>query len=74
MKKNKLTKILLYSVISLVLAGVILLIFSYFGREEEVKKTDSSQKDKKQEQVDRKKEKKEFRRFSNIRQCHRLLN
>ena len=57
MKKNKFTKILLYSVISLVLAGVILLIFSYFGKEEEVKKTDSSQKDKKQEQVDRKKEK-----------------
>lgn len=47
MKKNKFTKILLYSVISLVLAGVILLIFSYFGKEEEVKKTDSSQKDKK---------------------------
>lgn len=59
MKKNKFTKILLYSVISLVLAGVILLIFSYFGKEEEVKKTDSSQKDKKQEQVDRKKEKEE---------------
>lgn len=59
MKKNKFTKILLYSVISLVLAGVILLIFSYFGKEEEVKKTDFSQKDKKQEQVDHKKEKEE---------------
>ena len=59
MEKNKFIKILVYSVISLVLAGVILLIFSYFGKEEEVKKTDSSQKDKKQEQVDRKKEKEE---------------
>ena len=59
MGKNKFIKILVYSVISLVLAGVILLIFSYFGKEEEAKKTDSSQKDKKQEQVDRKKEKEE---------------
>lgn len=59
MGKNKFIKILVYSVISLVLAGVILLIFSYFGKEEETKKTDSSQKDKKQEQVDRKKEKEE---------------
>ena len=53
MKKNKLTKILVYSVCSLVIAGVIFLAISYFGKEEEVQKNDLSQNTQKQEQVNR---------------------
>lgn len=56
MKKNKLTKILLYSVCSLVIAGIIFLAISYFGKEESVRKNDSLQNDKKQEQVNRSKD------------------
>lgn len=56
MKKNKLTKILVYSVCSLVIAGVIFLAVSYFGKEEEVQKNDLSQNTKKQEQVNRSKD------------------
>ena len=51
MKKNKLTKILVYSVCSVVIAGVIFLAISYFGKEEEVQKNDLSQNTQKQEQV-----------------------
>ena len=54
MKKNKFTKIFLYTVISLVMAGVIFLALSYFGKGEETRKVDFSEKDKKQEQVDKK--------------------
>ena len=53
MKKNKLTKILVYSVCSLVITGVIFLAVSYFGKEEEVQKNDLSQNTQKQEQVNR---------------------
>ena len=53
MKKNKLTKILLYSVCSLVIAGTIFLAISYFGKEEKVQKNDLSQTTKKQEQINR---------------------
>ena len=53
MKKNKLTKILVYSVCSVVIAGVIFLAISYFGKEEEVQKNDLSQNTQKQEQVNR---------------------
>lgn len=56
MKKNKLTKILIYSVCSLVIAGIIFLAISYFGKEESVQKNDSLQNDKKQEQVNRPKD------------------
>ena len=56
MKNNKFTKILIYSVCSLVLAGIIFLAISYFGKEEPVQKNDTSQKSKK-EQVDKPKDK-----------------
>lgn len=56
MKNNKFTKILIYSVCSLVLAGIIFLAISYFGKEESVQKNDSSQNSKK-EQVDKPKDK-----------------
>ena len=57
MKNNKFTKILIYSVCSLVLAGIIFLAISYFGKEEPVQKNDTSQNSKKQEQVDKPKDK-----------------
>ena len=57
MKNNKCTKILIYSVCSLVLAGIIFLAISYFGKEEQVQKNDTSQNSKKQEQVDKPKDK-----------------
>ena len=57
MKNNKFTKILIYSVCSLVLAGIIFLAISYFGKEEPVQKNDASQNSKKQEQVDKPKDK-----------------
>ena len=57
MKNNKFTKILIYSVCSLVLAGIIFLAISYFGKEEQVQKNDTSQNSKKQEQVDKQKDK-----------------
>ena len=57
MKNNKFTKILIYSVCSLVLAGIIFLAISYFGKEEQVQKNDTSQNSKKQEQVDKPKDK-----------------
>ena len=57
MKNNKFTKILIYSVCSLVLAGIIFLAISYFGKEEPVQKNDTSQNSKKQEQIDKQKDK-----------------
>ena len=57
MRNNKFTKILIYSVCSLVLAGIIFLAISYFGKEEPVQKNDASQNSKKQEQVDKPKDK-----------------
>lgn len=57
MKNNKFTKILIYSVCSLILAGIIFLAISYFGKEEQVQKNDTSQNSKKQEQVDKPKDK-----------------
>lgn len=56
MKKNKRIKILLYSVCSLVVAGVIFLAISYFGKGDIPQKNDSPQNNtKKQEQVERSK-------------------
>jgi putative sarcalumenin len=57
MKNNKFTKILIYSVCSLVLAGIIFLAISYFAKEEPAQKNDTSQNSKKQEQVDKPKDK-----------------
>ena len=57
MKNNKFIKILIYSVCSLVLVGIIFLAISYFGKEEPVQKNDASQNSKKQEQVDKPKDK-----------------
>lgn len=57
MKNNKFTKILIYSVCSLVLAGIIFLAISYFGKEEPTQKNDTSQNSKKEEQVDKQKDK-----------------
>ena len=57
MGNNKFIKILIYSVCSLVLAGIIFLAISYFGKEEPVQKNDTSQNSKKQEQVDKPKDK-----------------
>lgn len=61
MKNNKFTKILIYSVCSLVLAGIIFLAISYFGKEEPVQKNDTSQNSKKQEQVDKPKDKEDVK-------------
>lgn len=57
MRNNKFIKILIYSVCSLILAGIIFLAISYFGKEEPVQKNDTSQNSKKQEQVDKQKDK-----------------
>ncbi|WP_274459668.1 sarcalumenin [Gemella haemolysans] len=57
MRNNKFIKILIYSVCSLVLAGIVFLAVSYFGKEEPVQKNDTSQNSKKQEQVDKPKDK-----------------
>lgn len=57
MRNKKFIKILIYSVCSLVLAGIIFLAISYFGKEEPVQKNDASQNSKKQEQVDKPKDK-----------------
>lgn len=57
MKNNKFTKILIYSVCSLVLAGIIFFVISYFGKENSVQKNDTLQNSKKQEQVEKPKDK-----------------
>lgn len=51
MKKNKLTKGLIYSVSSILIAIIVFLVISYFGKEESVQKNEQSKNDKKQEQV-----------------------
>lgn len=56
MKKNKITKIMLYSGLSCIIAIVIFLTISYFGKEESVQKKDSSQSKNKQEQVENNKD------------------
>ena len=61
MKNNKFTKILIYSICSLVLAGIIFLAISYFGKGEPVQKNDTSQNSKKQEQVDKTKDKEDVK-------------
>ena len=58
MKKNKITKIMLYSGLSCIIAIVIFLTISYFGKEESVQKKDSSQSKNKQEQVENNKDNK----------------
>ena len=63
MKNNKFTKILIYSVCSLVLAGIIFLAISYFGKEEPVQKNDTHKILKKKEQVDKTKDKKMLKKI-----------
>ena len=51
MKKNKLTKGLIYSVSSILIAIIVFLVISYLGKGESVQKEELSKNDKKQEQV-----------------------
>lgn len=59
MKKIRFTKTLFYGICSLVIAAIIFLAIGYFGKEESAQKNDSSQSDKKQEQVSKPKDSKE---------------
>lgn len=59
MKKNKITKIMLYSGLSCIIAIIIFLTISYFGKEESVQKKDSPQSKDKQEQVEQDKNSKD---------------
>ena len=59
MKKNKITKIMLYSGLSCIIAIIIFLTISYFGKEESVQKRDSSQSENKQEQIEQDKNSKD---------------
>ena len=59
MKQTRFTKTLFYGICSLGIAAIIFLAISYFGKEEPAQKNDSSQNDKKQEQVDKPKDSKE---------------
>lgn len=59
MKKNKINKIMIYSLLSCIIAIIIFLTISYFGKEEPVHKKDSSQSEKKQEQVEQTKDNKQ---------------
>ena len=59
MKKTRFTKTLFYGICSLVIAAIIFLAIGYFGKEESAQKNDSSQSDKKQEQVSKPKDSKE---------------
>lgn len=58
MKKNKINKIMIYSLLSCIIAIIIFLTISYFGKEEPVQKKDSSQSEKKHEQVEQTKDNK----------------
>ena len=58
MKKNKINKIMIYSLLSCIIAIIIFLTISYFGKEEPVQKKDSSQSENKQEQVEQTKDNK----------------
>lgn len=60
MKKNKITKIMLYSGLSCIIAIIIFLTISYFGKEESVQKRDSSQSENKQEQIEQDKNSKDI--------------
>ena len=55
MKKNK---IIIYSILLCIISIIIFLTISYFSKEESVQKKDSSQGEKKQEQVEQKKDNK----------------
>lgn len=55
MKKNK---IMIYSILSCIIAIIIFLTISYFGKEEPVQKKDSSQSENKQGQVEQTKDNK----------------
>ena len=55
MRKNK---IIIYSILSCIIAIIIFLTISYFGKEEPVQKKDSSQSEKKQEQIEHTKDNK----------------
>ena len=59
MKKNKITKIMIYSGLSCIIAIIIFLTISYFGKEESVQKKDSPQSKDKQEQVEQDKNSKD---------------
>ena len=59
MKKNKFTKILMYSIFSCLIAISIFLMISYFGKEEEVQKNNSSDIRINQEQTEQVKDSKE---------------
>lgn len=56
MKKNK---IMIYSILSCIIAIIIFLTISYFAKEDPVQKKDSSQNEKKQEQVEQTKDNKQ---------------
>lgn len=55
MKKNK---IMIYSILSCIIAIIIFLTISYFAKEDTVQKKDSSQGEKKQEQIEQPKDNK----------------
>ena len=59
MKKNKINKIMIYSILSCIIAIIIFLTISYFGKEESVQKKDSSQRENKQEQIEQDKNSKD---------------
>lgn len=59
MKKTRFTKTLFYGICQLVIAAIIFLAIGYFGKEESAQKNNSSQTDKKQEQVSKPKDSKE---------------
>ena len=68
MKKNKLVKGLIYSVSSVLIAIIVFLVISYFGKEESVQKNEQSKNDKKQEQVSYQKDTKGEMENSNEKQ------
>ncbi len=59
MKKNKITKIMIFSILSCIIAIIIFLTIGYFGKEESVQKKGLSQSEKKQEQVEQTKDNKQ---------------
>ena len=65
MKKNKFTKILMYSIFSCLIAISIFLMISYFGKEEEVQKNNSSDIRINQEQREQVKDSKENQKNNN---------
>ena len=65
MKKNKFTKILMYSIFSCLIAISIFLMISYFGKEEEVQKNNSSDIRINQEQTEQVKDSKENQKNNN---------